>query len=102
MLDRLSASHLYREVLCCERRGASEADESDAALQLAVVLQAAYHEPPQGLDASYGGVEFDDRCTPQQKTAVQRLTALTSGPQQPEARKRKAQRRKKARLPHTE
>lgn len=101
VLDRLCASHLYREALVCEKH--DEAGDVETLLQVAVVLQNSYHEPPTGLRE---GLANDDRPgnkkQPSSPTAVQRLAALSvgslGGQPQASSSKKHAHRRKKVRM----
>ena len=82
MLDRLCASHLYREAIVCEKRG-PRAGSCDSVLQLAMVLQNSNHDLPAELQEAACAAE--DLPPPPVKprsaspTAVQRLAALHTG-----------------------
>lgn len=79
VLDRLCASHLYRQALICENR-ASTISSPETALQMAVVVQNAYHElPPSLQEQPPSGLRSQSaRVLPSSPTAVQRLAKLSS------------------------
>ena len=102
VLDRLCASHLYREAIVCEKRDAgSEAPEN--ALQLAIVLQNSYHEMPVIIQENPETAHDSSRKPASCSTAVQRLAALSVGsgqvPPSASGSKRHAHRRKKVSVP---
>ena len=80
VLDRLCASHLYREAIVCEKRG-PRAGSCDSVLQLAVVLQNSNHDMPAELQETGCAAEDLPPVKPRSAspTAVQRLAALHTG-----------------------
>lgn len=99
VLDRLCASHLYREAIVSEKRNAGS-ETPETALQLAIVLQNSCHEMPASLQEKPGtGQSLSKKHPVNSPTAVQRLAALssTSGQIAPSAAggKKHAHRRKK-------
>lgn len=81
VLDRLCASHLYRQALICENR-ASTVTSPQTALQIAIVVQNAFHELPASLkEALPSEARSPSKPQPSSPTAAQRLAKLSANSQ---------------------
>ena len=86
VLDRLCASHMYREALVCENR-TSTVTNPQTALQIAIVVQNACHEVPAELQERQPHQlrSQSAKVLPGSPTAVQRLAKLSAGSLNPNA-----------------